>query len=90
MNVEDSLIMMSDEVFNCERGLVMPVPQLQMALKSAEHHMGESAERDNADKGELSLDAQPTYVVTSADLAQVYESAAAPTFSSREALFIEG
>ena len=40
MNVEDSLVLLSDEMYACTQGLAMPIPQLQMALKSAEHSMG--------------------------------------------------
>lgn len=40
MNVEESLIVTSDEIYGCHSGLVMPVPQLQMSLKSTEHFMG--------------------------------------------------
>jgi hypothetical protein len=41
MNVEESLIVLSDEIFSCRSGLAIPVPQLQMSLKSTEHFMGE-------------------------------------------------
>lgn len=42
MDIRESLLLMSDAIYSCERGLVMPVPQLQMALKSVEQYMGES------------------------------------------------
>lgn len=40
MNVEESLVVMSDEIYGCEQGIVIPVPQLQMSLRSQEHFMG--------------------------------------------------
>ncbi len=78
MNVEESLILLSDEIYSCDRGLVMPVTQLQMALKSIEHFM------------EMSLDSLPTYVVASDDFAKTYELGTAPQRNSRDAIFIEG
>ena len=41
MNVEESIVMLPDEIYGFQGGLMMPVPQLQMALKSIEHFMGE-------------------------------------------------
>ncbi|WVF66596.1 hypothetical protein IAT40_001336 [Kwoniella sp. CBS 6097] len=78
MNVEESLILMSDEIFNCKQGVVMPVPQLQMSLKSVEHFM------------ELSLDATPTYVVATSQLDDAYNKGYAPSFSGKDAIFVEG
>ncbi|OCF34831.1 hypothetical protein I316_03376 [Kwoniella heveanensis BCC8398] len=78
MNVEESLILMSDEIFNCKQGVVMPVPQLQMSLKSVEHFM------------ELSLDAPPTYIVPTSRLDEAYSRGYAPSFSGKDAVFIEG
>jgi hypothetical protein len=49
MNVEDSLILMSDEIYACEKGVVMPVPKLQMSLRSQEKFMGESSSIGSAD-----------------------------------------
>ena len=40
-NVEESLILLSDEIYSSDRGLAMPVPKFQMALKSVEQFMGE-------------------------------------------------
>lgn len=78
MNVEESLILLSDEIHNCRRGLVMPVPQLQMALKSTEHFL------------ELSLDAMPTFIVATKDMTNVYQLGSAPAVSGDESIFIEG
>ncbi|WVQ94212.1 hypothetical protein IAU59_001290 [Kwoniella sp. CBS 9459] len=78
MNVEESLILMSDEIFNCKQGVVMPVPQLQMSLKSVEHFM------------ELSLDAPPTYVIASSNFDKAYRTGYAPSFGGKDAIFIEG
>lgn len=78
MNVEESLILMSDEIYSCDRGLAMPVPQLQMSLKSVEHFM------------ELSLDAMPTYIVAVEDFAKSYDCGQAPPIQSKESIFVEG
>jgi hypothetical protein len=78
MNVEESLIVMSEQVHGCIRGLAMPVPQLQMALKSVEHFM------------ELSLDALPTYIVATDDMDDSYRLGVAPPIKAKEAVFIEG
>ncbi|ORY27357.1 hypothetical protein BCR39DRAFT_589249 [Naematelia encephala] len=78
MNVVESLILMSDEIYNAEQGLAMPVPQLSMSLKSLEHYM------------ELSLDATPTYIVTTDDLAATYATTKCPALAVHEAIFLEG
>ena len=78
MNIEESLILMSDEVFSANSGIVIPVPQLQMALKSTEHFL------------ELSLDALPTYVVHSEDLSVTYLINTAPPIRQKEIIFVEG
>ncbi|WWC90151.1 uncharacterized protein L201_005084 [Kwoniella dendrophila CBS 6074] len=78
MNVEESFILMSDEIYNCKRGLVQPVPQLQMNLKSVDHFM------------ELSLDATPTYVVASSDLDSIYAKGSCPSITENDIIFIEG
>ena len=78
MNVEESLILMSDEIYDFEKGMAMPVPQLQMALKSVEHFM------------ELSLDATPTYVVATDNMEETYRLGIAPPIRSKEAIFMEG
>ncbi|WWD22731.1 hypothetical protein CI109_107224 [Kwoniella shandongensis] len=78
MNIEESLILMSDEIYDFRRGVVMPVPQLQMNLKSVDHFM------------ELSLDSPPTYVAPSDELERVYKIGAMPLSSNDDAIFIEG
>lgn len=78
MNIEESLILLSEQIYGCQRGLAMPVPQLQMALKSAEHFM------------ELSLDALPTYIVATTDLNHTYRLGVAPPVVAKEAVFVEG
>ncbi|WVW81321.1 hypothetical protein I302_103312 [Kwoniella bestiolae CBS 10118] len=78
MNVEESLVLMSDEIYNCKKGLVVPVPQLQMNLKSVDHFM------------ELSLDATPTYIMASPDLDSVYARGRCPSISETDIIFIEG
>lgn len=40
MNVEDSLVLMADQIYGCEKGVVIPVPKLQMSLRSQEQFMG--------------------------------------------------
>nr|ODN85117.1 hypothetical protein L203_05068 [Cryptococcus depauperatus CBS 7841] len=78
MNVENSLIVMSDEIYNCSSGIALPVPQLQMTIKSVEKFM------------ELFLSAAPTYVVAVPNLNTVYFNGHVPLLSSEEAVFIEG
>ncbi|WWC57636.1 uncharacterized protein I303_100168 [Kwoniella dejecticola CBS 10117] len=78
MNVEESLVLMSDEIYNCKKGLVIPVPQLQMNLKSVDHFM------------ELSLDATPTYLTASADLHSIYARGSPPSVTDTDIIFIEG
>lgn len=78
MDVRNSLILLSDEIYACQSGLAMPVPQLQMALKSTEAFM------------ELSLDAPPTYVVPASDLEAVYSTIRIPPLSPIESLLVEG
>lgn len=78
MNVEESLILMCDEIYNFSGGIALPVPQLQMTIKSVEQFM------------ELSLNATPTYIAAAPQLLAVYERGAAPEVSGEEAVFIEG
>ncbi|EIW72981.1 hypothetical protein TREMEDRAFT_42131 [Tremella mesenterica DSM 1558] len=78
MNIEDSLILLPDEIYGCTRGLAMPVPQLQMNLKSIEHFM------------ELSLDALPTYIVPLDDFTPAYSYGKVSIVNSKEVIFIEG
>lgn len=78
MNVEESLILLSDQIYGSEKGLAMPVPQLQMSLKSVEHFM------------ELSLDAMPTYIVEVEDLERAYQLGVAPPIKTKESIFVEG
>ena len=42
MNVEDSLVLMADTIYGCDTGVVMPIPKLQMSLRSQDQFMGES------------------------------------------------
>ncbi|ORX35037.1 hypothetical protein BD324DRAFT_652754 [Kockovaella imperatae] len=78
MNVEDSLILLSDQIYGCQSGLAMPLPQLQMALRSTEHYL------------DLSLDASPTYIVPMPDFAKTYTTGAALAPAERDTFFIEG
>ncbi|KIR39832.1 hypothetical protein I307_02554 [Cryptococcus deuterogattii 99/473] len=78
MNVEESLILMCDEIYNFSRGIALPVPQLQMAIKSVDQFM------------ELSLNATPTYIAAAPQLMAVYERGSAPAVSGDETIFIEG
>jgi hypothetical protein len=41
MNIEDSLVLMADTIYGCESGVVMPIPKLQMSLRSQDQFMGE-------------------------------------------------
>jgi hypothetical protein len=94
MNVEESIVLLSDEIYGCKKGLAMPVPQLQMSLKSTDAFMGESRSilsRMKLKSGvELSIDATPTYVAYSDDLESTYTRGSAPLAQSQEAVFIEG
>lgn len=78
MNVEESLILMCDEIYNFSEGIALPVPQLQMTIRSVEQFM------------ELSLNATPTYIAAAPQLLAVYERGTAPEVSGEEAVFIEG
>ncbi|EAL21708.1 hypothetical protein CNBC5720 [Cryptococcus deneoformans B-3501A] len=78
MNVEESLILMCDEIYNFSGGIALPVPQLQMTIKSVEQFM------------ELSLNATPTYIAAAPQLLPLYERGSAPVVSGEEAIFIEG
>jgi hypothetical protein len=78
LDVRDSLILLSDEIYSCDSGLAMPVPQFQMSLKSVEAFM------------EMSLDAPPTHIVPAPAFAAVYETMHVPELSSTEAVSIEG
>lgn len=78
LDVKDSLLLLSDEIYACESGLGIPIPQLQMMLKSVETFM------------ELSLDLPPTYIVATPSISSAYEVCIAPPPSSTESVFIEG
>ena len=78
MNVEDSLILMSDEIFRSRSGIALPVPQLQMALRSLEDFM------------DLSLDVPPTYAVALSDLNTAYAHQKTPSMREVDAVFIGG
>lgn len=41
MNIEDSLVVMADTIYGCEAGVAMPIPKLQMTLRSQDQFMGE-------------------------------------------------
>ena len=78
MDVHDSLILLSDEIYRCDSGLALPVPQMQMALRSTETFL------------DLSLDALPTYVVPVKEMDMAYGSATAPRPSPKDVIFLEG
>jgi hypothetical protein len=78
LDVRDSLVLLSDEIFACESGLALPIPQLQMMLKSVEAFM------------ELSLDLPPTYIVAAPSVEKSYVACRAPLPSSTECVCIEG
>jgi hypothetical protein len=40
MNVVDSLVVMPDQIYGCEKGVAIPVSELQMSLRSQEQFMG--------------------------------------------------
>ena len=78
LDVRDSVILLSDEIYACTSGIAMPVPQFQMMLKSVEAFM------------EMSLDAPPTYIVEAPDFAKVYETMRPRSASSTDSVYIEG
>ncbi|WRT63261.1 uncharacterized protein IL334_000164 [Kwoniella shivajii] len=78
MNVEDSLILMSDGIYDFDAGLVIPVPQMQMNLKSVEYFM------------ELSLDVTPTCITASPELNNIYAQGTGPKATPSDVIFIEG
>ena len=60
MDVQESLVFMSDEIFSARAGIAMPVPRLQMSLRSVADHL------------DLSLDATPTSVNCEIDIEAAY------------------
>jgi hypothetical protein len=88
MNIEESLLLMSDEIYGCQTGVAMPVPKLQMSLRSQEQFMGE-LDVPSLLIIDLSLDSPPTFVVPADDLVKVYTSFVVPT-PRDEAVFVEG
>jgi hypothetical protein len=89
MNVEDSLVIMSDEIYGCEQGIVIPVPQLQMSLRSQEHFMGTSALCQHVLMPDLSLDSPPTHILPAENLSALYQSMALPDVMD-EVVYLEG
>lgn len=89
MNVEDSLVIMSDEIYGCESGIVIPVPQLQMSLRSQEQFMGTSRAYRQVLTLDLSLDSPPTHILPVEDLPALYESMILPQVME-DFIYIEG
>ncbi|WVQ74514.1 hypothetical protein IAR50_004115 [Cryptococcus sp. DSM 104548] len=78
MNVEESLIVMSDEIYNITSGIAIPVPQLQLTIKSVDEYM------------ELALNATPTYIVAAPSLIDIYRTGSAPLLVDDQVVFLEG
>lgn len=78
LDLQDSLLLLSDEIYACESGLALPIPQFQVMLKSVEAFM------------ELSIDIPPTYFVHAPSIQTSYDACLAPSPSSIESIFIEG
>ncbi|ODN76792.1 hypothetical protein L202_05394 [Cryptococcus amylolentus CBS 6039] len=78
MNIEESLIVMSDEIYNITSGIALPVPQLQLTIKSVDEFM------------ELALNATPTYIVAAPSLIDIYRKGSAPLLADDQVVFLEG
>lgn len=78
VNVRDSMVVMSDEIYGCDKGIVIPVPQLQLDLRNNEYQM------------DMSVDLAPTYVVACNDLEQCYLSGVPPLARDQDVVFVEG
>ncbi|GMK54228.1 hypothetical protein CspeluHIS016_0108140 [Cutaneotrichosporon spelunceum] len=78
VDVRDSLILMSEEIYGTTKGIAIPIPQLQLDLKNNEYQM------------DMSLDVAPTYVVACSNIAQSYEELSAPLRRDQDVVFVEG
>lgn len=78
VNVRDSLVVMSDEIYGSEKGIVIPVQQLQLDLRNNEYQM------------DMSVDLAPTYVSACDDLERCYQSGSTPLAKDQDVVFVEG
>lgn len=78
VDVRDSLVFMSDTIYGCEKGIAIPVPQLQLDLKTNEFQM------------DMTLDAAPTYAIACSDIATNYKDMSAPLARDQDVAFVEG
>lgn len=78
VNVRDSIVVMSDEIYGCDKGIAIPIPQLQLDLRNNEFQM------------DMALDVAPTHVVACDDLEQCYQKGALPLTKKQDVVFIEG
>ncbi|BEI89154.1 uncharacterized protein CcaverHIS019_0205160 [Cutaneotrichosporon cavernicola] len=78
VDVRDSLILMSDEIYGTTKGIAIPIPQLQLDLKNNEYQM------------DMALDVAPTYVVACNNIAQSYKELSAPLQRDQDVVFVEG
>ncbi|KAL1409648.1 Macrophage colony-stimulating factor 1 receptor [Vanrija albida] len=78
LNIRDSLILMSDEIYSAKKGVAIPVPELQLDLKNNEYQM------------DMAMDAAPTYCVACDDLDAASAAAKAPLATTEDVVFVEG
>ncbi|KLT40822.1 hypothetical protein CC85DRAFT_287095 [Cutaneotrichosporon oleaginosum] len=78
VDVRDSLVLLSDQIYSATKGIAAPVPQLQLDLKNNEYQM------------EMSLDIAPTYYVACNNIAQSYVELSAPLQRDQDVVFVEG
>ncbi|TXT06049.1 hypothetical protein VHUM_03522 [Vanrija humicola] len=78
VDIRDSLVLMSDEIYSAKIGVAIPVPELQIDLKNNEYQM------------DMSMDAAPTYCVPCEDLDAAFAAAKAPLATTEDIVFIEG
>jgi hypothetical protein len=78
VDVTDSLVLMSDQIYDAKHGIAIPVPQLQLDLKTNEFQM------------DMTLDVAPTYAIACPSIASSYKEVAAPLARSQDVVFVEG
>lgn len=78
VDIRDSLVLMSDEIYSAKKGIAIPVPQLQIDLKNNEFQM------------DMSMDAAPTYCVPCDDLDAAFAATKAPLATTEDVVFVEG
>jgi hypothetical protein len=78
VDVRDSLVLMSDEVYGVDNGIAIPVPHLQLDLKTGEFQM------------DMTLDAAPTYAIACDSIDDAFKAGSGPLARSQDVVFVEG